>query len=357
MLMPVPADGSDTIPSPFFDQFHSTVWGAALVLRKCWAYAVILCCLGSPAGAAGIQLLNSDPNLAGAIWYPCAAEPQNVPLGSLTVQFINSLQGVKDCPVTGTKLPLVIVSHGRGGWFAGHDDVVEALVDAGFVVAAINHPGDNGNDRSHSDSLSVLASRPADMIRLLDFMLRDWKDRAAIDHAKIGFFGFSAGAFTGLVLAGGNPDFRRIAPYCTESRKSLDCEQFRSGDIPSNLPREPRIRAAVLADTPLNYMFTQEGLAEIQIPLLIWRSELGGGDLDPKYTARTADRLPGKPDIHTVPAGHFAFLSPCSPQFAANLPRLCTDPPGFDRTAFHRDFDASIVAFFREHLVGDGGTR
>jgi predicted dienelactone hydrolase len=328
-----------------------------LVLKTYWAYAIILCCLGSPARSAGIQLLDSDPNLAGAIWYPCAAEPQSVPLGNLTVQFINSLQGVKDCTVTGTKLPLVIVSHGRGGWFGGYDDVVEALADAGFVVAAINHPGDNGSDRSQSDSLSVLASRPADIIRLLDFMLNDWRDRAVIDHAKIGFFGFSAGAYTGLVLAGGNPDFRRIPPYCTESNKSQGCEQFRSGDIPSSPPHEPRIRAAVLADTALNFMFTQEGLAGIQIPLLIWRSELGGGGVDPKNSALTANRLPGKPEIHVVPAGHYAFLPPCSPQFAANLPRFCTDPPGFDRTAFHRDFDASIVRFFREHLVGDGGTR
>jgi predicted dienelactone hydrolase len=325
-----------------------------LARRTYWAYAIILCCLGSAAQAAGIQLLDSDPNLAGAIWYPCAGQPQSVPLGSLTVQFNNSLQGVKDCPVTGTKLPLVIISHGRGGWFAGHDDVAEALADAGFVVAAINHPGDNGSDSSQRDSLSVLASRPADIIRLLDFMLSDWKDRAAIDHAKIGFFGFSAGAYTGLVLAGGNPDFRRIAPYCTESNTSRGCAQFRSGDIPSNLPHEPRIQAAVLADPAVNFAFTRENLAAIQIPLLIWRSELGGGGVDPKNSALTADSLPGKPDIHVVPAGHFAFLPPCSAQFAANLPRFCTDPAGFDRTAFHRDFNASIVGFFREHLVGDG---
>jgi hypothetical protein len=79
--------------------------------------------------------------------------------------------------------------------------------------------------------------------------------------------------------------------------------------------------------------------------------------VDPKNTALTANRLPGKPDVHVMPAGHFAFLAPCSLQFAANLPRLCTDPLGFDRTAFLHDFDASIVGFFREHLVGDGGTR
>jgi predicted dienelactone hydrolase len=264
---------------------------------------------------------------------------------------------VKDCPVSGAKLPLVIVSHGRGGWFGQHSDTAEALADAGFVVAAIYHPHDNGNDRSQSDSLSILASRPADMIRLLDFMLRDWKDRAALDPVRIGFFGFSAGAYTGLVLVGGNPDVRRIAPYCPESRKSLDCEQFRRGDIPSNLPHELRIRAAVLADTAHNNLFTEEGLAGIQIPLLIWRSELGGGGIDAKNSALTASRLPGKPDVHTVAAGHFAFLPPCPPPLAAAVPRICTDvPAGFDRAAFHRDFNASVVGFLREHLR-DGEAR
>jgi predicted dienelactone hydrolase len=325
-----------------------------LGLKKYLAPALVLCCLASRAEAAGIQLLDSDPALAGAIWYPCAGEPKHVSLGHIAPPLDIGLTGVKDCPVSGTKLPLVVLSHGRGGWFGGHDDTAEALADAGFVVAAINHPGDNGNDSSQRDSLSVLASRPADIIRLLDFMLSGWKDQAVLDPARIGFFGFSAGAYTGLVLAGGNPDFRRIAPFCTESNKSRGCEQFRSGDIPSRLPHEPRIQAAVLADPAVNFAFTEQGLAGVHIPLLIWRSELGGGGVDPKNSALTANSLPGKPDIHTVPAGHFAFLSPCSPQFAANLPRFCTDPPGFDRTAFHRDFNASIVLFFREHLVGDG---
>lgn len=328
------------------------------MFRTFLVIASIVCGVNASAQAAGIQLLDSHPGLTGAIWYPCAAEPKHVPLGNIAPPVDIGLTGVKDCPVTGAKLPLVIVSHGRGGWFGGHHDTAEALADAGFVVAAINHPGDNGNDSSQRDSLSVLASRPADMIRLLDFMLGDWKDRAAIDHGTIGFFGFSAGAYTGLVLAGGNPDFRRIAPYCPESNTSRNCEQFRSGDIPSNLPHEARIRAAVLADTALNYAFTPEGLAGIQIPLLIWRSELGGGGVDPKNSALTANSLPGKPDIHTVPAGHFAFLPPCPLQLATAVPRICTDvPAGFDRAAFHRDFNASVVRFLREHLAGDRRTR
>ena len=172
------------------------------MLGKCLVYAAILCHLGSAVQAAGIQLLDSDPRLAGAIWYPCAGELQNVPLGALAVPFSDGVHGVQNCPVAGSNLPLVIFSHGRGGWFGLHRDVAEALADSGFVVAAINHPGDTSNDSSKRDTLSLLQSRPEDMVRLLDFMLHDWKDGAVIDPRRIGLFGFSAGGYTGLVLAG-----------------------------------------------------------------------------------------------------------------------------------------------------------
>ena len=148
-----------------------------------------------------------------------------------------------------------------------------------------------------------------------------------------------------------------MAPFCTESNNSLGCEQFRRGDIPPEPPHDPRIRAAVLADTALNFMFSPERLAGVRIPLLIWRSKSGGGGVDPKDVVLTASSLPGKPAVHVVPAGHFAFLAPCTEKFAAELPRLCDDPPGFDRTAFHRDFNADIVSFLRDNLTGDGGTR
>ncbi|UZE50188.1 hypothetical protein ONR75_05430 [Rhodopseudomonas sp. P2A-2r] len=115
----------------------------------------------------------------------------------------------------------------------------------------------------------------------------------------------------------------------------------------------------MLADPAMSVVFTSQTLAGIGIPLQVWRSELGDKSvgIDPEGVARVARGLPGKPDIHAVPAGHFAFLPPCSPQFAAKLPRYCTDPAGFDRIAFHRDFDAGIVDFFRQHLARDGGPR
>lgn len=320
-------------------------------MRTLWAFAVTLCCLGSPAGAAGIQLLDSDPALSGAIWYPCAAAPMHVELGSLAGEADFGLKGVKDCPVTGAKLPLIVFSHGRGGFFGQHHDTAEALADAGFVVAAINHPGDSVGDLSQRDALSVWGSRPADIVRLLDFMLNDWRDRAVIDPARVGFFGFSLGGATGFVLMGTRPDFARIASLCKETTGA--CAQLHNGETPPEPIQDARIRAAVIVD-PAPGVLTRENLAAVKVPFQFWRSQFGGpGVGDGSGTARVAEGLPGKPDIHVVPAGHFAFLAPCSAELAAAVPRICTDTPvGFDRAAFHREFNAAVVKFFREQLAG-----
>lgn len=325
--------------------------------RALWACIAILIFVAPCANAAGIQLFNHGPALSGAIWYPCPkAEPEHVSLGDLAVAVDYGLVGVQGCLVSGVKLPLVIFSHGYKGWFGGHHDTAAALADAGFVVAAINHSGDNGSDTSRSDELSSFLSRPADLVRLLDFVLNDWKDKAVVDPSKIGLFGFSKGGYTGLALVGAAPDFARFARGCTDISKF--CDELRSADIPVP-PQDGRVRAAVIAE-PLSGLFTKENLAAIRIPLQFWRAELAtaGVDVDPAGTARIARSLPGKPDVHVVPAGHFAFLAPCSPQLATVVPRICTDvPAGFDRSAFHREFNANMTRFFREHLVGDGSVR
>jgi predicted dienelactone hydrolase len=309
-----------------------------LLHRTFWACAFIVCGWGAPVLAAGIQLFNQGPALSGAIWYPCAGEPKHVQLGDLALPVDYALQGVKDCPVAGAKLPLVVFSHGTNGWFGGHHDTAAALADAGFVVAAINHPGDSAKDNARSGELSVFVSRPADMIRLIDFVLNDWKDKSVVDAARIGLFGFSMGGYTGLALIGAAPDYARVARGCTAATKF--CEQVRSET--RSPPTDPRV------------------LAAIKIPLQFWRVELATPtvDVDPQGTARVARSFPGKPDIHNVPASHFIFLAPCSPELAAAVPRICTDmPAGFDRAAFHREFNASMIGFFRDQLVGDGTAR
>ena len=63
--------------------------------------------------------------------------------------------------------------------------------------------------------------------------------------------------------------------------------------------------------------------------------------------------LPAKHEYHVVPnAGHFAFTMICPPALAKNNPEGCTDAPGFDRAAFHKEFNAAVLAFFRANLGG-----
>lgn len=311
---------------------------------------IYLCLLATLAHAAGLRVIDvpadtSGPALHGALWYPCSDPPREVKLGNAT------LPGVTDCAVKGDKLPLVVVSHGRGGDFVGHHDTAEALADAGFVVATINHPGDTATDMSHSDDLSSLVERPTDIKRLIDFMLGASPLASKIDPKRIGFFGFSRGGYTGLVLVGARPDWASTTALCRTSPSHM-CVQILSKAFPARpLTYDPRIHAAVIAN-PLAVMFTSDSFSAVKVPVQLWESERGGDGVSPESVAAVNKNLPAWHEYHMVPiAAHFVFLAPCPPPLTMKRPELCTDAPRFDRAAFHKRFDANVVRFFQMQLT------
>jgi predicted dienelactone hydrolase len=82
-----------------------------------------------------------------------------------------------------------------------------------------------------------------------------------------------------------------------------------------------------------------------------WRGDSDEILPHPNYAQTVYDRLTVKPKHYVVPnAGHFAFLAPCSQSMAIRVPDICKDPPGFDRAAFHREFNAAMVVFFKQKL-------
>ena len=307
------------------------------------------CLSGTLTQAAGLAFIEvpadtTGPALRGAVWYPCDA-----PAGPIALGPAITLQGAKDCPVKSGPWPLVVISHGAGGSFIGHRDTAAALADAGFVVAAISHAGDNFQDLSAHEDLSIFISRPMDMKRLIDFALRRWPDR--IDAGRIGFFGFSRGGYTGLALAGANPDFSIRTPWCKDMPDIRMCAQARRNELPPQPPvHDARIRAAVIAD-PLSF-FDAKGLKNVKIPIQLWASERGGDGVLPGDVEAVRRGLPSTTDFRVQPgSAHFAFLAPCSAVLAKELPEICNDAPGFDRVAFHDKLNAEAIAFFRQHLV------
>ncbi|WP_349643934.1 dienelactone hydrolase [Bradyrhizobium sp. LTSP885] len=303
------------------------------------------------AQAAGLRSIDipadaDGPAIHGMIWYPCAETPGEIHAGA----FI--LPGVKDCPLAGDHLPLIAASHGQGGTFFVNHDTAETLADNGFIVAAINHPGDTARDLSRSSGdLSVFVERPTDIKRLIDFMISASPFAAKIGQDRIGFFGYSRGGYTGLVLLGANPDWAGAATsYCRQSQLPL-CKEILGGKYPSQpLTHDPRIKAAVLVD-PLVIFFSAESLAPLKAPVQLWASEHGGYGVLLHDIAAADANLPVAHDYRVVSnAGHMAFFL-CPPALVEARSELCVDAPGFDRAAFHAEFNADVLAFFRKWLV------
>ncbi len=85
------------------------------------------------------------------------------------------------------------------------------------------------------------------------------------------------------------------------------------------------------------------------------RCQTGGRGASAEATAKIGDALPSKTNVSIVRnAAHFAFLAPCAAEAVKSEPEFCADGVGFDRTAFHKQFNADLVAFFRQRLVRPG---
>jgi predicted dienelactone hydrolase len=86
----------------------------------------------------------------------------------------------------------------------------------------------------------------------------------------------------------------------------------------------------------------------VSAPVQLWN---GVDDRNVPYETNEAvvrKLLPSPPEYHAVPgAGHFAFLVPC-PRWL--FPEICKDAGAFDRTAFHREFNRSVIEFYERHL-------
>lgn len=305
------------------------------------------------AGNVGFQRqVAPDPDGAAlevAIWYPSQTPPAPLAMGAI------SQPVALDGPIAGSRLPLIVISHGTGGSYLSHYDTALALAQAGFIVVAPNHTGDTYLDQRHS--LYIL-ERARHISRVLDYMLSAWPQHAAIDPGRIGMFGFSAGGFTTLVSIGGRPDMGMISPFCGDHPSHFACQLLARSQAGAELPvpgpqgkADPRIKAAVVAAPALGFSFAQGGLDGVSVPVQLWRAEDDTILPAPWYAEPVRAALPHPPEYEVVAqAGHFDFLAPCSALLAVRAPDICRSAPGFDRLAFHARFNAAVVRFFREQL-------
>lgn len=310
-----------------------------------------------PVGLQMARFETASGPLSIALWYPSSATPQPT-----AIMEGYSIGLAKDGAVDGDGLPVVVLSHGNGAGSFSHVDLAMALAGAGYVVASPTHTGDNFADPGRQGDPTIFSQRNAQLRATIDYVLSTWPGAAHVDPARVGAFGFSAGAFTVLASIGGVPDMSLIVDHCSRQPEFI-CEALAQVHSPllgsaagaGDFVADDRIRAAVVAAPGLGFTFGKGGLDKVRIPVQVWS---GGQDTTVPFGSNTRvvlAGLGGHAEARQLEgASHLSFLAPCG-QFGP--PAICSDPDGFDRESAHRLMNAEVIGFFNARLAPAGERR
>ena len=241
------------------------------------------------------------------------------------------------------------------------------LARAGYIVVAVDHPGNNGLERMTVAGAILAWDRVDDLRAALAAAEADPAIGAHMDRRRLGVAGFSAGGFTALVAAGAKVDMGRFAAFCRAHPTDGVCAPQK--EFPLSLDEEQKalaspalaaeaahagddhaidgVRAAFAIAPALVQALPPEGLARIKVPVAIIL-----GDADPVAPPATNGLAAAKAIPHaqlTVLSGvgHYDFLSTCTPAARAAVP-LCNVKVSQDDS--HRAAIASALDFFARTL-------
>ena len=266
--------------------------------------------------------------------------------------------------------PLILLSHGTGGSAQQLAWLGTALARAGFIAAAVDHPGNNANAPYTQEGFTLWWERATDLSEVLDGLLADPELGPHIDRDRIGAAGFSLGGYTVLELAGARTDIAAFYDLCEKDKDNIDCHipEMKDMGTPQRILetvrkssgeslarsgdsfRDPRIRAVFAIAPALGFTLTPDSLHAIRLPVEI---VVGSGDpiAPPKDNADLLrQHIRGAHETVLPGVAHYTFLDTCTPAGRQTAAQFCEDPPGIDRAVIHQQVDALAVQFFNRAL-------
>jgi predicted dienelactone hydrolase len=310
--------------------------------------AACLVAAGAQAGPVGeLHRVVSDPTaslrdaehssrLRVTVWYPAA--PGSVETELLIGPPARPLFDVGAVAANAAfatdqgRRPVIVLSHGFGGtarimgWFG------IAMARHGYIVVAVDHPGNNTLDTMTFAGAALWWDRAEDLRVALAAVEADRAIGPHLDTSRIGAAGFSAGGFTALVLAGARVDPTRFVTFCAAHPADADClpqREFAASvrDLPAFLQR-PEI-AAEAAHAGDNHAIAGLKAAFVMAPGLVQAldpASLRGmhvpitimlGDADVVAPPATnglvaAAAIPGAALKRLPGVGHYDFLATCT---------------------------------------------
>ena len=263
--------------------------------------------------------------------------------------------------------PVILFSHGFGGtarmmgWFG------TVMAAQGYIVIAVDHPGNNGMEPMTVPGATLFWERAGDLGVALARVRADPELGRRLDMGKVGVAGFSAGGFASLVAAGARVDVPRFKAFCRDRPDDGLCKPQRefpeltmdaavaylegpeaqpSVDRAGGDLALPEVRAAFLMAPALVQALDPASLRSLRTPIAI---VLGDSDnvAPPNTNGSFAARLIPGARLKVLPGvGHYDFLSRCTPAGDAVVKDLC--PVEVPRGATHRaTLEQALIHFGR----------
>ena len=331
---------------------------------------------------------DSERPLVATIWYP-ALNPEGKP-EAVAYQVDYTPTMPVPLPIMGHALldavpdaergpyPLVIFSH--GAWLSrlGSPYYTEHLASYGFVVIAVDHPGNTmANGGQSQSAYSIL--RPQDILRVIAYAdgltQSEGAMKGLINAEQIAVTGHSFGGFTALAAAGAQMNLKAYETWCAENPendpKGLGlCTSFTDyqdklaalaglDTVPEGLwppIADPRVKAVIGLAPGTTAAFGADGLAAIDIPVMLIA---GSGDhtAPPEYHAYLGYQwlqTDEKALVTFEGADHSLFLDDCDalPWLLPDGFNVCADAV-WDMNRAHDLINHFTTAFLLDVLKGD----
>lgn len=305
------------------------------------------------------------------IWYPAAtgAKEQALLIGppGKATREIGSVAAQAAFASDVERRPVLLLSHGFGGtarvmgWFG------IAMARAGYIVVAVDHPGNNAVDKMTVAGAILWWDRAEDLRIALAAVRQDPTIGPHLDLSRLGVAGFSAGGYTALAVSGARTDIAHYIHFCQVNPDDTICgpqpefvvtkqdalDLFKRPEIAAEAAHAsddhsiPQVRATFVMAPAIVQAFNPDSLAHMHVPVEIMLGEVDQVAIPATNGLVAAKMIPGAVLTLLPAVGHNDFLAACTDLGRATLPNCKTKVPQADT---HRQTIEAAKIFFSHHL-------
>ncbi len=325
--------------------------------------------------SAALRNADHSDGVRVTVWYPAQAGAAETPLriGPTDAFLFESGSAARDARLAHGRFPVVLFSHGNGGtarmmgWFG------TALARAGYVVIAVDHPGNNGLDPMTLAGGTLIWDRAEDLRAALDLARADPAIGPHLDMRRLGVAGFSLGGFTALLTLGARADIDHFIDHCRVHPDDTSClpqaeapdqtlaAQEAALETPALAAEArhagsdhaiPGIKAAFLIAPGAISVLDPASLDLLEHPVSILLGQRDAVAPPAINGALVARRLPDATLKALADVGHYDFLGRCTAVATARI-ALCQDLHAPQQET-HDAATSQAIAFFDTQLKGPG---